>query len=127
MAANLVDNAIRHNVPGGRVDVLTDTRDRRAVLTVTNTGPPVPRNQVERLFQPFRQLGDLTTHPDGHGLGLSIVRAIATAHDAGLKVRLRPGGGLDVHVHFPAGRDITPATDTAHTVRAPESSEAGHD
>ena len=103
MAANLVDNAIRHNQPGGRVEVRTETRDQHAVLTVTNTGPPVPEDQVSRLFQPFQRLGaGHASHPDGHGLGLSIVRAIAAAHDAGLKVQLRPGGGLTVEVHFPA-------------------------
>ncbi len=126
MAANLVDNAIRHNVPGGRLDVRTQTRNACAVLTVANTGPPVPDDQVSRLFQPFQRLsGDRTTHPDGHGLGLSIVRAIATAHDAGLKVLLRPGGGLSVEVHFPApepavkgGRGtITQADDTERTRR----------
>jgi signal transduction histidine kinase len=105
MAANLVDNAIRHNVPGGRLDVLTETRNQHSVLTVSNTGPPVLKDQVERLFQPFQRLGDhQAAHPDGHGLGLSIVRAIALAHDAGLKVELRPGGGLRVQVHFPAPR-----------------------
>ena len=103
LAANLVDNAIRHNVPGGRVDVLTETRNGGAVLSVSNTGPLVPQNQVGRMFQPFQRLdGDRTTHPDGHGLGLSIVRAIAAAHDAGLKVLVRPGGGLTLEVHFPA-------------------------
>jgi signal transduction histidine kinase len=72
---------------------------------VSNTGPPVLKDQVERLFQPFQRLGDhQAAHPDGHGLGLSIVRAIALAHDAGLKVELRPGGGLRVQVHFPAPR-----------------------
>jgi signal transduction histidine kinase len=103
LAANLVDNAIRHNVPEGRVDVLTETRGDGAVLSVANTGPLVPQDQVGRMFQPFQRLGgDRTTHPDGHGLGLSIVRAIAAAHDAGLKVRVHPDGGLTVEVHFPA-------------------------
>jgi signal transduction histidine kinase len=103
MAANLVDNAIRHNVPGGRLEVVTGTRNARAVLAVANTGPLVPQDQVSRLFQPFQRLvGDGPAHPDGHGLGLSIVRAIATAHDAVLKVLLRPGGGLTLEVHFPA-------------------------
>jgi len=102
MAANLVDNAIRYNVPGGRIDVLTETRDSRAVLAVANTGPPVAQDQVSRIFQPFQRLtDDGAANPDGHGLGLSIVRAIAAAHDAGLKVVLRPEGGLAVEIHFP--------------------------
>ncbi len=102
MAANLIDNAIRYNAPGGCVVVCTANRGDHAVLTVANTGPHVPAGQASQLLQPFaRLIADRTRHPDGHGLGLSIVRAIATAHDARLDVRPRPGGGLTVTVHFP--------------------------
>jgi signal transduction histidine kinase len=102
LAANLIDNAIRHNVPGGRVEVRTETAGQDSVLTVSNTGPPVPLDQAERLFQPFQRLdSDRVSHPGGHGLGLAIVRAIAAAHHARLKVHLRPGGGLNIEVHFP--------------------------
>lgn len=103
MAANLIDNAIRYNLPGGHVEVRTETGYDHAVLTVANTGPPVPEDQVSRLFQPFQRLSpDRAAHPDSHGLGLSIVRAIAAAHNAGLKVQLCAGGGLSIEVHFPA-------------------------
>jgi signal transduction histidine kinase len=109
MAANLIDNAIRHNVPGGHVDVLTETRDGHGVLTVANTGPPVPGDQIDRLFQPFHRLSaDRATHPGGHGLGLAIVCAIATAHHAHLNVQPRPGGGLTVEARFP--RPPSPAS-----------------
>jgi signal transduction histidine kinase len=102
LAANLIDNAIRYNRPGGRVEVRTQASYDHAVLTVTNTGPPVPADQVERLFQPFQRLiADRTSHPDGHGLGLSIVRAIATAHNARLELQPGPDGGLTVTAHFP--------------------------
>jgi signal transduction histidine kinase len=102
MAANLIDNAIRYNLCGGRVEVRTETRYDHAVLTVSNTGLSIPGDQVDRLFQPFQRLAaDRTSHPDGHGLGLSIVHSIATAHDANLNTRLRPGGGLTIEVHFP--------------------------
>jgi signal transduction histidine kinase len=102
MAANLIDNAIRYNVPGGSVEVRTETQNGHALLTVANTGHPVPADKVDQLFQPFQRLAcDGASHPDGHGLGLSIVRAIATAHDARLEVRPRPGGGLAITVHFP--------------------------
>jgi signal transduction histidine kinase len=104
MAANLIDNAIRYNLPGGRVEVRTETRYDHAVLIVANTGPPVPADQVERLFQPFQRLTvDRAGHPDGHGLGLSIVHAIAAAHDAKLETQLRPDGGLIIEAHFPHG------------------------
>jgi signal transduction histidine kinase len=102
MIANLIENAVRYNVPGGSVDLRTECQDGSAVLTVTNSGLSVSRDDVDRLFQPFQRLGnDRTTHPGGHGLGLSIVRAVVTAHDAGLKIQLRPSGGLIVKIVFP--------------------------
>jgi signal transduction histidine kinase len=102
LVSNLVDNAIRHNVAQGRVDV-TVRAGGRATLSVANTGPAVPEAEVARLLQPFQRLSPgRTTHHDGLGLGLSIVAAVAGAHDAQLTVRARPGGGLEVEVDFPA-------------------------
>jgi len=102
LIANLIDNAIRHNTLGGHVEFTTGTRDRHAFLAITNTGPTVPPEQIERLFQPFQRLaGARTEHKGGHGLGLSIVQAIATAHRAELITRVRPQGGLTIEVSFP--------------------------
>jgi signal transduction histidine kinase len=102
MVANLIDNAIRYNLPGGSVEARTETRYGHALLTVANTGSRVPADKVDQLFQPFQRLpADGATHPDGHGLGLSIVRAIATAHGARLDARPGPGGGLTIEVRFP--------------------------
>jgi signal transduction histidine kinase len=57
---------------------------------------------VDRLFQPFRQLGtERIRHGEGHGLGLAIVHAIASSHGAGLTAHARPQGGLDIEVIFP--------------------------
>ena len=103
LIANLADNALRHNAPGGHVEVVTAIRDSRAVLSVTNTGPVVPAAAVDRLLRPFQRLGaDRTGHGDGLGLGLSIVQAIAQAHAAALAVSPQPGGGLHIEVSFPA-------------------------
>ncbi|MEU7583234.1 ATP-binding protein [Streptomyces sp. NPDC041068] len=101
LVSHLVDNAVRHNVPGGLVEIGTGTKDGRAVLAVANTGPPVPPEHVERLFEPFQRLGR-TAAEGHHGLGLSIVQAIAAAHDAAIGARARPGGGLAVEVVFPS-------------------------
>lgn len=102
LVVNLVDNALRHNVPGGRVEIATATVEGGARITVRNTGPVVPPDQVERLFQPFQQLsGQRIRHTAGHGLGLAIVRAIADAHGATLTARSRPEGGLHIEVTFP--------------------------
>jgi len=85
LGANLVSNAVRHNIAGGRVEVATRAEAGRAVLSVANTGPPVPA-------------------ADGVGLGLAIVHAIADAHDAVVTAQARPGGGLRIDVGFPGGR-----------------------
>lgn len=101
LVANLADNAIRHNRPGGRVEIRTATRDGQATITVGNTGPVIPAGQLDRLFEPFQRLGPGMRAGDGHGLGLAIVRAIADAHGATLSASARPEGGLDVVVSFP--------------------------
>ncbi|MCE7000978.1 ATP-binding protein [Saccharothrix sp. S26] len=95
LVVNLVDNAIRHNVPGGWVEVSCGS----GVLTVTNTGPVVPADEVQRLLQPFHRLGPARTG-HGLGLGLSIVQAIATAHDATVDLTPRSRGGLTVTITF---------------------------
>lgn len=103
LVANLVDNAIRHNVPDGHVQVTTSARDGAGCLSVSNSGPVIPPGEVGRLLEPFRQLaGERTRHGGGHGLGLAIVAAVASAHGASLAVTPRPEGGLDVTVKFPA-------------------------
>ena len=102
LGANLIDNAIRHNIAGGRIEVATTTTAEAAVLSVANDGAVVPVEELERLQAPFERLGAARTSPgDGHGLGLSIVHAIASAHGAQLGVSSRPEGGLAVKVRFP--------------------------
>lgn len=101
LVANLVDNAVTHNVAGGRVCVTTGGDDGRTVLAVSNTGPVIPPGEVDRLFQPFQRLDPDRLHRNGHGLGLSIVRAIATAHRATISARPEPEGGLSIEVDFP--------------------------
>jgi len=116
LVANLVDNAVRHNIAGGHVEISTATRDGRAVLTVANTGPAIPPEAVGRLFQPFLRLGGRRIHHDnGHGLGLAIVRAIAAAHGASITAHARPGGGLAIDVTFPpaASADGNPSEPSA--------------
>ena len=102
LIANLLDNAIRHNHPGGQAEISTALTTAGATITVSNTGTLVPPDAVQDLFQPFRQLGtQRTRHGAGHGLGLAIVRAIADAHGAAVTALARPAGGLDIEVIFP--------------------------
>jgi signal transduction histidine kinase len=102
LVTNLIDNAVRHNIPGGDVQVAARTSIGRAVLSIANSGQVIPAAEVDRLFQPFQRLGPRPARRDGHGhgLGLSIVRAIATAHGATIEARALSGGGLVVDVTF---------------------------
>jgi signal transduction histidine kinase len=102
LVANLVDNAIRYNTAGGRVEIGTGTRAGRPYLTVANTGPVIPPDQLGRLFRPFQRMDPARRAPGGLGLGLAIVSAIAAAHGADLRAVTRAGGGLAIDVVFPA-------------------------
>jgi signal transduction histidine kinase len=115
LIANLVDNAIRHNVPGGRIAVETVTTAHGATLSVANSGPEVPPAEIDRLLQPFERLADGRRGSQGElpgvGLGLSIAQAIAAAHAASLAVRARTGGGLEIDAVFPpSDRPALPPT-----------------
>ncbi|GAA4517137.1 ATP-binding protein [Actinoallomurus oryzae] len=101
LIANLIDNAVRHNHPGGHVEVTTRTSGTQVTLTVGNSGPVIPDDQVQRLFQPFQRLApDRNGRHDGHGLGLAIVDAVTRAHHATLTAGARPEGGLSITVRF---------------------------
>lgn len=108
VAGNLVENAVRHNVLGGWVQVSTTVRDDvseglSAQLSVASTGPEVAPDQVEELFEPFRRgARERIGGPSGSGLGLSIVRAVVRAHAGSVHAQAVPGGGLAVTVRIPA-------------------------
>ena len=105
LVANLVENAVRHNVAGGWLEVDTGLAGGRAVARVANGGRPIPPEQVAGLFEPFRRLGgDRTGSDRGAGLGLSIVRSVAAAHGGTVSAGAIPGGGLEVTVEVPAAR-----------------------
>lgn len=112
LVTNLVQNAIVHNLPvGGTATVRTESRPDSAVLSVENTGRPLPAELVPTLTEPF-QRGTERTRTDEHagvGLGLAIVHSIVRAHDGTLDLSPRPEGGLLVTVTLPTGGHATPS------------------
>jgi signal transduction histidine kinase len=120
LVTNLLDNAIRHNYPGGCVLVRTWTAAAQAVIAVVNTGPVITPMDAPYLFEPFRRCGQARVSSAagpvdaaGVGLGLSIVAAIANAHSAGLHASPQADGGLTVEVRFHCAVDRPPAEQPA--------------
>jgi signal transduction histidine kinase len=104
MVENVIENAVRHNQPGGSIELtLTPMGEQRARVTVDSSGPMLDDNAVAQLAQPFKRLRqDRTGSQNGHGLGLSIVAAVAAAHDGSLDLQARAEGGLRVQITLPA-------------------------
>ncbi|WP_345799993.1 HAMP domain-containing sensor histidine kinase [Microbacterium sp. AZCO] len=105
LVANLVRNAVVHNVVGGSAWISIENQPRAVALSVENTGPVIDPAVVATLTEPFVRGAGRTRGPagvEGSGLGLAIVAAIVRAHDGSLQVAARDGGGLAVRVTLPA-------------------------
>lgn len=100
LCGNLLENAVRHNHPGGWVSVASG-HETTPYLEVVNTGPVIDASAVDGLRQPFRRgVGERHSGGDGFGLGLSIVEAVVSAHGGRLILRPRPEGGLIARVEL---------------------------
>jgi signal transduction histidine kinase len=103
MVENLIDNAVRHNQTHGTLDITAHTDADQARLIVESDGPILDQDAVTQLAQPFHRLApDRTGSQNGHGLGLSIVAAVAAAHGGTLELQARDEGGLRAQVALPA-------------------------
>jgi signal transduction histidine kinase len=111
LAANLLSNATRYNLAGGRIEIATRTEAGRAVLSIANTGRRVAAAELPRLFQPFQRLASQSrASAKSFGLGLAIVQAIADAHEAVIAAHAPADGGLEIDVSFPANAErVVPA------------------
>ncbi len=105
LAGNLVDNAVEHNERDGWIEIASAQDEQTATLRVSNGGPLIAEEEAPRLFERFARLDAARTRGrGGHGLGLSIVRAIVRAHRGEATARSLPGGGLAVEVSLPRRR-----------------------
>jgi signal transduction histidine kinase len=102
LVENLIDNAVRHNERGGWVGASIEAAGGLCKLTIENGGERLDESKVQKLARPFRRLvADRTGARDGFGLGLSIVAAIAAAHDGRLELQARASGGLSAVIYLP--------------------------
>ncbi len=115
MIANLIDNGIRHNEPGGWLRVSTRSEGGRVHLAVANGGARIDASAAATLTEPFRRLD---RGAGGFGLGLSIVRSVVEAHGGVLDVSAPREGGLVVRIELPAGAAALPASVPKKTARA---------
>lgn len=105
MVGNLVENAVRHNCEDGWFAVKTGPQGESALLEVANTGPAIPPEEVDRLFDRFYRPDRSRSHrTGGFGLGLSIVKSVATAHGGAVRLEALEGGGLRAMVTLPLAR-----------------------
>lgn len=106
--ANLVDNALRHTPPGGRIAIGVSPTNGGADVVVADTGPGVDPDLLDRLFDRFTRADSARGRAGGGaGLGLSIVAAVAAAHGGSAAAANRDGGGLAVTLHLPGLDPLT--------------------
>jgi signal transduction histidine kinase len=114
MIANLVDNGIRHNRPGGFLRVSTRTAGGRVQLTVANGGARIDPADARTLTEPFRRLDRAA---GGFGLGLSIVRSVVEAHGGTIEIDAPAAGGLEIRIELPALPRVSVVTAPKKTTR----------
>jgi signal transduction histidine kinase len=100
MLANLVDNAIKYTPVGGRVEINASANDNCMLLTVCDSGTGIPAEDIDKIWdRSFR--GDKSRTQRGLGLGLSLVKAVVTAHGGTINVVSTVGHGTQFSVHLP--------------------------
>jgi len=101
LVGNLINNAVRHNHPGGWLSISTGENSGHSYVDVANSGDPIPDGVVQSLFDPFRRIHERTNSKDGVGLGLAIVKSITTAHNGQIQAYAQPQGGMAIRVALP--------------------------
>ncbi|NIJ41787.1 PAS domain S-box-containing protein [Parvibaculum indicum] len=100
---NLLSNAVKFTPPGGVISVGIAEKDEGYILTVSDTGPGIPESQIARLGRPFEQIsGNASIAQQGTGLGLALVRSLATMHGGSFGIESELGRGTCVTVALPA-------------------------
>ena len=103
---NLCDNAIKYNLPGGKVEIMVDRKDEEAVLCVKDNGIGIAPEHQDRVFERFYRVDKSHSKSSGGtGLGLSIVKHAVQYHHGKLELKSEIGKGTEITVHFPIEAD----------------------
>lgn len=103
---NLCDNAIKYNLPGGKVEIMVDRKDEEAVLCVKDNGIGIAPEHQDRVFERFYRVDKSHSKSSGGtGLGLSIVKHAVQYHHGKLELKSEVGKGTEITVHFPIEAD----------------------
>ena len=108
----LVDNAAKYGPPGGRIRLISSTREGRLSLTVADEGPGIPEQELPRIFERFYRMDKARSRKDstgGAGLGLPIAKTIAESHGGGIEVKSHVGGGTQMTLYLPVTSESPPA------------------
>jgi signal transduction histidine kinase len=97
---NIIDNAIKYNKEGGRININITDKDRQAVVTVTDTGRGMPEGNKEKIFERFYRIETGAGAVQGSGLGLSIAKSIIEAHGGRIEVASKIGKGSSFIVYL---------------------------
>ena len=100
---NLLSNAIHATDPGGKITITLDTAKDEAILTIRDTGHGIPKENLEKIFEPFFS----TKEPgEGTGLGLFVTRSIVDKLGGKIQVNSRMGQGTDFCIKLPKNHKI---------------------
>jgi signal transduction histidine kinase len=100
LVANLLDNALKYTLSGGKVTITLSTDAGKAIITVIDTGIGISEKELPRIFERFYR-GDRSRTQTGTGLGLSLARAVASAHGGSVTVSSTPGAGSTFTITLP--------------------------
>lgn len=98
--SNLIDNAVKYNPIGGSIFVRLQASEQNVLVSVTDSGPGIPEQQRQRIFEKFYQV-DSSHKNDGNGLGLALVKRVVTMHEGSIAVENVPKGGCKFTVVLP--------------------------
>jgi two-component system, cell cycle sensor histidine kinase PleC len=109
IAINLLTNAVKFTPDKGSVRMMAEVLpDGRMAMTLTDTGPGIPKAEQQQLMTAFSRGAQATKQAiEGAGLGLPIVKGLMEAHDGTLSVRSEPGHGTEITCYFPAARVLS--------------------